>query len=252
MRLMVVLLPLLVLSFTAAQGKNPDFPSAFSHLPSTMKEVMRDDLENPAAELAIGVTPEQLQLRALRLAEGSTRLAFEVLRQSVKENGDSMRPFADPKFLTTPAGALMPLLSDDQLARLRRHALRSEPSNALATDEIAKAVRLTPAQRNAIESDREKGVAAATDPASPAMKAIADTYATIADDYAHFPDPENKEGITVRKVDAMQAIVAKLHQASEMYVRLSSKVASAEPDPLSRLDADQLRRFHEISDEPAP
>ena len=216
---------------------------------STLKSLMTNELSDPKAQTALGITEVQRSLQAVRMAEEITRYGYGMARMTYEEDDKGN---AAPFQMTDcfPGPALFHYLNDAQVAKLRRMALKDDPLSALGTPEVAFALELTAAQRKSVEGLRLRYAKAQADPSRPSVAVVNKALAKIQADVEKVQPAEANESNedSLKRIDLAQRTMLGLLRAVEASTRLAAKEKTLKaPDALALLTDKQRRRFRELS-----
>jgi hypothetical protein len=216
-----------------------------------MKQVMTNALENPAVQVALGVTETQRTLQGIRANREAFRIALAMVRASVAEDGGGPTLNLSTSFNVTAGPTLFPFLADNQIAKLRRFALRDRPLESLNTDEVAFSLELTAAQRARIADLFNAQAKATMDPKRPSVQALQKAFAKIAADAAKFPAADDEDTtFTVERIDRFTPFIMRMFEAASEATRLAAKEKfPSVGDPMKLLTPLQLRRYRALAGE---
>lgn len=234
-----------------AQDPLPSIPITPSKPSRNLSDVMVSELEDPKVQIAIGVTSTQRHLQSLQLGEMALKLGFEMMKAAVNESDDAKDQSGaiafSAAFSGSSAKALYPFLAENQLTKLRRHAIKDNPLPALVTKEVSFALELTAKQKADLDALYEKAAKDAVNPSRPSVKAMQAAIKEMGKEIAKLPDSDS-DSVTPERIEKIQPIIFKLFRGIEKATVLGGKEKYLNsPDPLKLLTAQQRRRLKEMS-----
>jgi hypothetical protein len=216
-----------------------------------IRELMIETLEDPKVQVKIGITDAQRQLMGMRLSQNTLKFGLGLAKSALKSEDEGGFKSLQLPPENSPAHALFPYLTDNQLAKLRRLTIADDALAALTTDEVAFAVGLTGAQRKALDAMRLRHMKAEMNASNPSYRAAMQGFQELMASSKEAWNEANQEEDGVARLDRVEKAFDRFYVHIARSIRLDTKAKRpASPNALAILTPIQRRRFRDLQLDP--
>ena len=241
-------MPLLALVLTTPATAQFGLTGIAPKPPRKMKEVMIDALDDVKVQATVRITDTQRSLATIRLQREVLMFGLDVALKAAKNEEDNSPLNIQTGLSLTPGGLLYPFLAANQLAILRREALRKSPYKALNTDEVAFAIGLSPVQRTRLSAFYVQSIRKAIASDHPSMRVVNKALTDLAVECKKSETDGQEAGLTPENVAEVKRTMNRLYAAMERATILAAKEKwPGNPDPMPLLTPAQRARYRALS-----